>query len=165
MLGGQGPWSSGVPRGAARPHWPWHSSRRWRGPPGRCRGPPPGLPPRGGPRCRPPRSHNPGPGRSAREPRRARPGDPGEQLARRPDGRPEGDRLRCPALLLPGLPQGKHVRSVMRHQIRATGTGVSGASRASNEAEGTGTGRSAVGRASGIGETAPCVPARGWRSV
>ena len=32
--------------------------------------------------------------------------DAGQQLGRRPDGRPEGDRLRRPALVLPRLPQG-----------------------------------------------------------
>ena len=61
------------------------------------------------------------------------------------DGRPEGDRLRRPALLLPRLPQGHHVRGVMGHEVGRPGTGVSGASRASSADEGTGTGRSAAG--------------------
>jgi hypothetical protein len=47
--------------------------------------------------------------------------DAGQQLARRPDGRPEGDRLRRPALLLPRLPQGEHVRGVMGHEVRTPG--------------------------------------------
>jgi hypothetical protein len=47
--------------------------------------------------------------------------DASQQLARRPDGRPEGDRLWRPALLLPGLPQGHHVRGVMGHEVGAPG--------------------------------------------
>jgi hypothetical protein len=47
--------------------------------------------------------------------------DAGQQLTRRPDGRPEGNRLRRPALLLPRLPQGEHVRGVMGHEVRTPG--------------------------------------------
>jgi hypothetical protein len=47
--------------------------------------------------------------------------DTGQQLGRRPDGRPEGDRLLGPTLLLPGLPQGKHVWGVMGHEVGAPG--------------------------------------------
>ena len=57
--------------------------------------------------------------------------DTGQQLARRPDSRLEGDVLPRPALLLPGLPQGKHVRGVMGTRSGRPGTGVSGASRCS----------------------------------
>jgi hypothetical protein len=44
-----------------------------------------------------------------------------QELGRRPDGRPEGDRLLSPTLLFPGLPQGNHVWGVMGHEVRPTG--------------------------------------------
>jgi hypothetical protein len=47
--------------------------------------------------------------------------DVGQQLTGRPDGRPEGDRLRRPALVLPGLPQRNHIWGVMGHEVGTPG--------------------------------------------